>query len=109
MAQEKAMVTRKELEARIEEETWDTTMMVAIFTAVAFLLLLPIVQQAAATAQQALVSPRVPVLAQPLEAIASNVGAMWFQITVPRRPNELRMIAENSTGAFESMLLGLST
>ena len=52
---------------------------------------------------------RIPVLTEALEPIAANVGRMWFQMTPTSLSNETRMIAENSTGAFESMLLGLST
>ena len=107
MAQEMALVTREEL----EEETWDRVMGVMPIVLI-FMLLLLFIEQATVTAQEATamaVSPRVPVLTQPLEPIAANVGAMWFQLTPVTRSNELRMIAENSTGAFESMLLGLST
>ena len=43
------------------------------------------------------------------EPVAGRVGLMWHQLNPAGRPNELRMIAENSTGAFERMLLGLTT
>jgi len=109
MVQERALVTRGELEERFEEETRSSTMMVGVFTAAAFMLLLPIIQQAAVTAQQAATMPRVPVLTEALDPVAANVGAMWLQLTPAGRPNEFRIIAENSTGAFESMLVGLST
>lgn len=108
MAQEKALVTREEL----EEETWGSMVMAVMPTVIIFLFLLLFIQQAALMAQEATalaVSPRVPVLTQALEPIAANVGAMWFQLTPTTRSNELRMIAENRTGAFESILLGLST
>ena len=100
-------MTREEL----EEESWDRVMGVIPIVLI-FMCLLLFVQQATVTAQEATamaVSPRVPVLTQGLEPIAANVGAMWFQLTPVSRSNELRMIAENSTGAFESMLIGLST
>jgi len=42
-------------------------------------------------------------------ATAANVGIVWIQLTPAGFPNELRMVAENSTGAFEQMLLGLTT
>lgn len=42
-------------------------------------------------------------------ATAANVGIVWIQITSAGSPNALRMVAENSTGAFEQMLLGLTT
>lgn len=111
MEQEKGLVTREEMDIRVEEETWDRVMAV-LPTVMILMLLLLFIQQATVTIQETTamaVSPRVPVLAQALDPIAANVGAMWFQMTPTSRSNELRMIAENSTGAFESMLLGLST
>ena len=107
MEQGKALVTREEL----EEETWDRVMGV-MPTVLIFMLLLIFIQQATVTVQETTamaVSPRVPVLTQALDPIAANVGAMWFQLTPVSRSNELRMIGENSTGAFESMLVGLTT
>ncbi len=112
MTQEKGLVTREELGVRVEEETWDSMVMVVVFTVMIFMVLLPFIQQATVMAQEATamaISPRVPVLTEALDPIAANVGAMWFQMTPTRRSNELKMIAENSTGAFESMLLGLTT
>lgn len=109
---QKGLITRGELEERFEEETWDSTVMVVIFTVMIFMALLPFVQQATVMAQEATamaVSPRVPVLTQALEPIAANVGAMWYKITPLGQPNELRMIGENSTGAFEEILISLST
>jgi hypothetical protein len=97
-------ITRAEVEDRFEEEMIDSVVMAAMLTMV-ILLMMPWIQQAVTAASQ----PRVPVMYEGLEAIASNVGAMWYQITAAGYPNQLRMIGENSTGAFESMLLGLST
>lgn len=111
MGQEKGLVTREELDIRDEEETWDRVT-AAMPTVMILMLLLLFIQQATVTIQEATamaVLPRVPALTTALDPIAANVGAMWFQMTPTRRSNELRMIAENSTGAFESMLLGLST
>jgi hypothetical protein len=106
---DRELVTKKEMEARLEEETWSGTVTTAVFTALAFLLLLPCVQQAVVMAQQAAALPRVPTLSAGLDPVAGNVGAMWLQLTPLGCPNEFRMITENSTGAFESMLIGLST
>jgi hypothetical protein len=97
-------ITRAEVEDRFEEEMIDSVVMAAMLTMVIFLMM-PWIQRAVTAASQ----PRVPVMYEGLEAIASNVGAMWYQITAAGYPNQLRMIGENSTGAFESMLLGLST
>ena len=105
MGQERGLVTR-------EEEPWDSTAIVGMLTAMTFMLLLPFILQTTVIAQQATamaVSPRVPVLTQALEPIAANVGAMWYKITPLGRPNQLRMIGENSTGAFEEILISLST
>lgn len=68
-------------------------------------LMLPILMPQPVIAAQA----RVPSLAQGIEPVAGNVGALWLQITPGGKPNQLRLIAENSTGAFEAMLLGLSS
>lgn len=108
MGQEKGLVTKEEM----EEEPWDSTSMMGMLTVMIFMLILPFILQTTAMAQEATamaVSPRVPVLTQALEPISANVGAMWFQLTPVSRSNELRMIAENSTGAFEQMLIGLTT
>ena len=43
------------------------------------------------------------------EPTAGSVGSMWHQINAAGQSNDLRMIAENSTGAFESMLIGVTT
>lgn len=108
MGQEKTLVTREEL----EEETWDNTAMIGVFTVMVFMLILPFVQQATVMAQEATamaVTPRVPVRTEALEATAGNVGAMWLQMTPLGYPNELRMITENSTGSFEDILISMST
>ncbi len=108
MVQERSLVTREELDVKFEEET----VMGMLPTVMIFMLLLLFIQQITVTVQEATamaVSPRVPVLTQALDPIAANVGAMWFQLTPVSRSNELRMIAENSTGAFEQMLLGLTS
>jgi len=43
------------------------------------------------------------------QPVAAGVGLLWHQLNPAGQPNDLRMIAENSTGAFESMLLGVTT
>ena len=111
MGQESRVLTREELDVRVEEETWERTA-TTMLTVMTFLLLLPFIMQTTVIAQETtamVVSPRIPVRTEALEAIAGNAGAVWYQMTAMGRPNQLRMIGENSTGAFESMLLGLST
>lgn len=107
MGQEKSLVTREEM-----EETWGNTVIVGMLTLMAFMVILPFIQQATVMAQEAAVAaayPRVPTYTEPLETVASNVGAMWIQMTPAGYPNELRMIAENSTGSFEDILISMST
>jgi len=95
--------------------TYDDDIMGAmpqVLTVMVFMLILPFILQATAMAQEATamaVSPRVPVRVESLEAISGNVGSMWYKITPLGQPNELRMIGENSTGAFEELLISLST
>lgn len=108
MAQEKGLVTKEEA----EDETWDTMIMIVMSMAMIFMVLVPSIQQASVTAQEAAAMaayPRVPTYMEPLEAIAGNVGAMWIQMTPVNLPNELRMITENSTGSFEDVLISIST
>jgi len=62
-----------------------------------------------ALAQASSAESRIPVLTEAIEPVAGNAGRIWLQLTPAGQANELRMIAENSSGAFESMLLGLST
>jgi hypothetical protein len=42
-------------------------------------------------------------------AVADNTGLVWIQMTPAGGPNQVRIISENSTGAFEEVLLGLTT
>jgi len=97
-------VSRKELDERFEDEAiYNNMVMAAMLTML--IVMMPFIQQAVTMAA----SPKVPVMTEGIEPIAANVGAIWYQMTALGRPNELRMIGENSTGAFEALLLGLST
>ncbi len=40
---------------------------------------------------------------------AGYAGQVWLQMTPAGQPNRVLMVAENSTGAFEVVLLGLTT
>jgi len=90
-----------------DEDSFDTDLVygLAMGTMLFGMVMLIVPASIPATSAQ----PRVPVLTEAIEPIAGNAGMMWLQITPAGLPNELRMIAENSTGAFEAMLLGLST
>jgi hypothetical protein len=42
-------------------------------------------------------------------AVAGNTGLVWIQMTPLGQANQVRIISENSTGAFEEVLLGVTT
>jgi len=42
-------------------------------------------------------------------ALAGNSGLVWIQMTPAGNPNQVKIISENSTGAFKEVLLGLTT
>jgi len=88
----------------IEEEGFSASSMFMVGAlALALMVIVPSVVSAAAPAgrvQSYTIGP---------PATAANVGIVWIQLTPAGSPNELRMVAENSTGAFEQMLLGLTT
>jgi len=89
--------------AKQRDETDDENIMISgMFAVIAVIV-------AVVTVQRMVGMVRFPVQTEGIEPIASNVGMAWHQLTAAGRPNELRMIAENSTGAFERMLLGLTT
>ena len=52
---------------------------------------------------------RVQIATESPGAYAQNVGFMWYEVTPLGQPNRLKMIGENSTGAFEEILVALST
>jgi len=43
------------------------------------------------------------------QPVAAGVGLLWHPLNPAGQPNDHRMNAENRTGAFESMLLGVTT
>lgn len=94
-------LSRNEIEEEFDQDVADGIVWGAMFGMV--ILMMPLL------VQQLQAQTRVPALSEGIEPVAGNVGLMWIQITPVGYPNQLRMIAENSTGAFESMLLGLTT
>jgi hypothetical protein len=58
---------------------------------------------------QSLTGARLEVSAAGYPAVAGNAGLVWVQMTPLGQPNQVKIIAENSTGAFEEVLLGLTT
>ena len=82
---------------------WDAIRAASIMW-VGFQTMGPALVQAAAPPWQG-----IPVLEEPPDPVAGNAGYMWLQLTPAGQPSEVRVIAENRTGAFESVLLGLTT
>jgi len=58
---------------------------------------------------QSLTRTQLPATSLGYPATASNTGLVWIQMTPLGQPNQVKIIAENSTGAFEEVLLGLTT
>jgi hypothetical protein len=58
---------------------------------------------------QSLTGAKLTVTSAGYPAVAGNAGVVWVQMTPPGQPNQVKIIAENSTGAFEEVLLGLTT
>ena len=95
------------LEEDFEEDLMDSVIMggmMAGMMVATIMLVMPMVTQQISAAYS-----RVQTLARSPETIAQNAGLMWYRLTPLGQPNELRMIGENSTGAFEEILISLST
>ena len=60
-------------------------------------------------ALQSLARTRLEISAAGYPAVAGNAGLVWLQMMPLGQPNQVKIIAENSTGAFEEVLLGLTT
>ncbi len=58
---------------------------------------------------QSLAGSRLEINAAGYPAVAGNAGLVWIQMTAAGQPNQVKIISENSTGAFEEVLLGLTT
>ena len=91
------------LEEGFEEEFIDSVVIATLMT-VMLMFLMPMV-----SSQVAAASSRVQVLASALDATSQNAGLLWYELTALGQPNRLKMIGENSTGAFEQILVSLST
>lgn len=94
---------KRYLEARLEESTWEDTVITG------FMSLIVMVGGLFALGRMMSAGVRVPVIEAGVSPVAGSVGVMWLQPGPGVSPRELRIISENSTGAFERMLLGLST
>ena len=58
---------------------------------------------------QSLAGARLEVSAMGYPSVAGNAGLVWIQMTPAGESNRVKIISENSTGAFEEVLLGLTT
>jgi len=91
------------LEEDFEEDFIDSLIMAGMMV-VMVMFMMPIITQMISLSYS-----RVQTLGASPGTIAQNVGTMWYEITPQGQPNRLKMIGENSTGAFEEILLALST
>ena len=91
------------LEKDFEEDFIDSVVVAGMMVMMIMLMMPMITQQISASYS------RVQTLTMSPQTIAQNVGTMWYEITPLGQPNRLKMIGENSTGAFEEILLALST
>ena len=96
-------ITRAEVEAGFEDEMVDSIIMAGMLMLVILVMLPFITQQISASYS------RVQTLSTSPGTVAQNVGTMWYEVTPLGQPNRLKMIGENSTGAFEEILISLST
>jgi len=81
----------------------DSIVMAGMTVAMVMLIMPMVTQQISASYS------RVQVLGVPPGTIAQNAGTMWYEVTALGQANRLKMIGENSTGAFEEILVSLST
>jgi hypothetical protein len=84
----------------IYDEFYNSSFTACVAIAAVMLILPAISQQMAAS--------RFPVLYVPPEPTAANIGRAWLEPQASG-PSRLRLVAENSTGAFEIVLLGVTT
>ena len=96
-------ITRAEVEAGFADEMVDSIIMAGMLMLVILIMIPFITQQISASYS------RVQTLSTSPGTVAQNVGTMWYEVTPLGQPNRLKMIGENSTGAFEEILISLST
>jgi len=86
-----------------EDDLIDSVVMAGMMVAMLIFLMPMVFQQISASYS------RVQTLSASPGTVAGNIGTMWYEITPLGQANRLKMIGENSTGAFEEILLALST
>ena len=84
-----------------EERTYENIIITGIFAVMIVMMMIQVMQSQAGAQMVA--------SAYPYPAVAQNAGLVWIHMTPAGEPNQVRIISENSTGAFEEVLLGLTT
>jgi len=83
------------------ERTYENVLMSGIFSIMVVIIMIQSLQSMAGAQLEA--------SAYGYPAVAGNTGLVWIQMTPAGEPNQVRVVSENSTGAFEEVLLGLTT
>ena len=83
------------------ERTYENVLMGGVFSIMVVIVL--------AQYMQSLAGAQLEASAYGYPAVAGNTGLVWIQMTPAGEPNQVKIISENSTGAFEEVLLGLTT
>lgn len=83
------------------ERTCENVLMGGIFSIMVVIVLAQYLQSQAGA--------QLEVSAYGYPTVAGNAGLVWIQMTPLGQPNQVKIISENSTGAFEEVLLGLTT
>ena len=83
------------------DRTYETILMGGMFSIMVVIILAQYMQSQAGAQLEA--------SAYGYPAVAVNTGLVWIQMTPAGDPNQVKIISENSTGAFEEVLLGLTT
>lgn len=83
------------------DRTYETILMGGMFSIMVVIILAQYMQSQAGA--------QLEVSAYGYPAVAGNTGLVWIQMTPAGEPNQVKIISENSTGAFEEVLLGLTT
>ena len=84
-----------------EERTYENIIITGIFAVMIVMMMIQIMQSQVGT--------QMNVSAYSYPSVAQNAGLVWIHMTPAGEPNQVRIISENSTGAFEEVLLGLTT
>ncbi len=84
-----------------EDRTYENIIVSGIFSIMMVMMMMRVLQSQ--------VGAQMVASAYPYPAVAENAGLVWIQMTPAGEPNQVRIISENSTGAFEEVLLGLTT